>query len=142
MTSNYSKGFRSVYKLTAHIVFVTKYRQKVLSLTLVNRLDAIFRDTLAKWGCQLVEFNGETDHVHLLIDYPPQVQLSKLIANLKTVSSRLIRKEFLAHIQRFHKKPVLWTGSYFVASCGGVTVEQLKRYVQNQSTPTANSPHR
>lgn len=62
-------------------------------------------------------------------------QLSKFIANLKTVSSRLIRKEFGDYLNLIYRKPVFWTGSYFVASCGGITVEQLKQYVEQQSTP-------
>ena len=83
-----------------------------------------------KWDAELVEFNG--GYVHLLINYPPHIQLSKLIANLKTVSSRLIRKEFRSEVNRYYRKSVFWTGAYFVASCGGVTVEELKRYVDNQ----------
>ncbi|MGF1490483.1 MAG: IS200/IS605 family transposase [Prochloraceae cyanobacterium] len=94
MSSNYNKGFRSVYKLTAHIVFVTKYRKKAIDLTILNRLHTIFEETLNKWDCQLVQFDGEVDHVHLLVEFKPDIQLSKLIANLKTVSSRLIRKEY------------------------------------------------
>lgn len=128
----YQKGWRSVYSLTAHLVLVTKYRRKVINSTILSRLNEIFKDTLEKWDSQLVEFNGEPDHVHLLISYPPHTQLSKLIANLKTVSSRLIRKEFSTQVNKFYYKPVFWTGAYFVASCGGVTVEQLKRYVENQ----------
>jgi putative transposase len=73
--------------------------------------------------------------VHLLIDYNPKVQISKLVNNLKTVSSRLIRKEFTEHIGKFYYKPVFWTGAYFIASCGPVTLEQLKAYVQNQESP-------
>jgi REP element-mobilizing transposase RayT len=71
----------------------------------------------------------EEDHLHLLIDYNPKVQISKLVNNLKTVSSRLIRKDFASHVERFYYKPVFGTGAYFVASCGGVTLEQLKAYV-------------
>ena len=82
----------------------------------------------------MLEFNGEDDHVHLLVRYHPQIELSKFIANLKTVSSRLIRKEFGDYLSQIYRKPVFWTGSYFVASCGGVTVEQLKKYVEQQST--------
>lgn len=136
MSTNYNKGFRSVYKLTAHIVFVTKYRKKAISPEILNRLKEIFNDTLNKWECNLIEFNGESDHVHLLIDYKPDIALSKLIANLKTVSSRLIRRDFpsLAS-QYFYHKPYFWTGAYFVASCGGVTVNQLKKYVENQKSP-------
>jgi putative transposase len=137
MSTAYDKGFRSVYSLTAHIVFVTKYRKKLINQALLARLNEIFVATCQKWECELLEFNGEVDHVHLLIRYHPQVELSKFIANLKTVSSRLIRKDFTAYLANYYRKPVFWTGSYFVASCGGVTVEQLKVYVEQQSTPTS-----
>ena len=137
MSTAYNKGFRSVYSLTAHIVFVTKYRKKLINQALLSRLSEIFAATCQKWECELLEFNGEADHVHLLICYHPQVELSKFIANLKTVSSRLIRKDFTAYLATYYRKPVFWTGSYFVASCGGVTVEQLKLYVEKQSTPTS-----
>lgn len=133
----YKHGFRAVYLLTAHIVFVTKYRRKAITRSMLDRLEAIFRSTCNKWDCELKEFNGESDHVHLLIEFKPDVQLSKLIANLKTVSSRLIRKEFASHVNRIYRKPVFWTGSYFVTTCGGVTVERLKEYVKGQQSPTA-----
>jgi putative transposase len=133
----YDKGFRSVYSLTAHVVFVTKYRKKLINQALLTRLNEIFTATCHKWECELLEFNGEVDHVHLLIRYHPRVELSKFIANLKTVSSRLIRKDFTAYLANYYRKPVFWTGSYFVASCGGVTVEQLKVYVEQQSSPTS-----
>ncbi|BAZ25736.1 ISSoc3, orfA transposase [Kalymmatonema gypsitolerans NIES-4073] len=135
MTSLYDKGFRSVYSLAAHIVFVTKYRKKVINKDIHSRLATIFDETCSKWETTLLEFNGEDDHVHLLIRYHPQIELSKFIANLKTVSSRLIRKEFGDYLDKIYCKPVFWTGSYFVASCGGVTVEQLKKYVEQQATP-------
>ena len=84
----------------------------------------------------LNDFNAEVDYCHLIIEFKPDVQLSKLIANLKTVSSRLIRKEYPElELKYFYGKPYFWTGSYFVASCGGVTVEQLKDYVEKQSSP-------
>jgi putative transposase len=114
---------------------VTKYRKKVINKEILDRLEQIFRDTCFKWESSVVEFNGEEDHVHLLIDYNPKVQLSKFVNNLKTVSSRLIRKEFANYVGRFYYKPVFWTGAYFVASCGGVTLEQLKAYVQSQDIP-------
>lgn len=89
----------------------------------------------------MIEFNGETDHVHLLVDFNPKVPPVKLIANIKTVTSRLIRKEFPEHLKKFYgDKRVFSTGSYFVASCGGVTIEQLKSYVQDPNTPLGNSP--
>lgn len=136
MSSTYKKGFRSVYKLTVHVVLVTKYRQQAINSPRLERLQVIFQQTLEKWECQLLDFNGESDHCHLIIEFKPDVQLSKLIANLKTVSSRLIRKEYPELSQQyFYGQPSFWTGAYFVSSCGGVTLEQLKAYVENQSTP-------
>jgi len=136
MSSSYRKGFRSVYKLTAHVVLVIKYRKKAINKKRLERLNIIFKETLEKWDCQLIEFNSESDYCHLIIEFKPDVQLSKLIANLKTVSSRLIRKEYPdLSKQYFYGKPYFWTGAYFVASCGGVSVEQLKAYVEKQSSP-------
>lgn len=100
-----------------------------------ERLRNIFEEACLKWEATLIEFNGENDHVHLLIRYHPQIELSKFIANLKTVSSRLIRKEFGDALSQVYKKPVFWTGSDFVASCKGVSVEQLKKYVEQQASP-------
>ncbi|MEY2833573.1 MAG: hypothetical protein RLZZ574_2832 [Cyanobacteriota bacterium] len=136
MSSSFNKGFRSVYKLTAHIVLVTKYRKKAINQERLTRLKEIFEQTLSKWECVLIDFNSESDHCHLIVEFKPDIELSKLIANLKTVSSRLIRKEYPEiSKQYFYGKPYFWTGAYFVASCGGVTVEQLKAYVEKQSSP-------
>ncbi|MEA5594105.1 IS200/IS605 family transposase [Rivularia sp. UHCC 0363] len=133
MTLN--KGYRTVYDLNIHLVLVTKYRKKVINKAMLSRLHEIFESTCTKWRSQLKEFNGEPDHVHLLINYPPDVEVSKLVGNLKTVSSRLIRKDFADVLDRIYFKPVFWSGAYFVASSGGVTIEELKKYVENQHSP-------
>jgi putative transposase len=78
MQAVYNKGFRSVYSLTAHTVFVTKYRKKVINHDSLVRLDSIFHLTCQKWDSKLEEFNGECDHVHLLISYPPQLTLTQI----------------------------------------------------------------
>lgn len=129
MSDSYHKGWRSVYKLTAHIVLVVKYRHKLINSERLAKLNEIFDANCQKWECTLIEFNGEADHVHLLVDYHPKIELSKFIANLKTVSSRLLRRDYEDLAQR----KTFWTGAYFVASCGGVTVDQLKAYVENQA---------
>lgn len=129
------RGHRNVYDLNIHLVLVTKYRRKVIHQAILARLQEIFAATCQKWRSDLVEFNGEPDHVHLLISYPPDVEVSKLVNNLKTVSSRLIRKDFSELLERFYSKPVFWSGAYFVASSGGVTLEQLKAYVEQQQSP-------
>ncbi len=82
-----------------------------------------------------VEFNGEGNHVHLLFQYYPDVQLSKLVNNLKSVSSRRLRQEFPDDVEKVYWKNVLWNGSYFVASCGGVTVSTLRKYIEQLDAP-------
>ncbi len=131
----YKSHSRAVSDLKAHLVLTTKYRRKVIDAAMLVRLGEIFEQLCQKWGCEVVEFNGEQDHVHLLFSYYPQMQLSKFVNNLKTVSSLYIRKEFKNDVDKFYKKPVFWHSAYFIASCGGVTVEQLKRYVCEQDSP-------
>ena len=118
------------------LVLVTKYRRQVITTDVLQRLGEIFEATCTKWRCTLKEFHGESDHVHLVISFPPDVQVSTLVGNLKTVSSRLIRKEFADWTSKFYRKPVFWSGAYFVASCGGVTLEHLKQYVDSQARLT------
>nr|WP_269459722.1 IS200/IS605 family transposase [Pseudodesulfovibrio profundus] len=125
------KGRHVVSMLHAHLVFVTKYRGKVLSRIHLDRLQEIFQSVCNDFDVSLSEFNGEKDHVHLLVEYSPKVQLSKLVNSLKGVSSRLLRKEF-ADIRIRYWKGVLWSPSYFVGSCGGAPIDILRRYVENQ----------
>ena len=126
---------RSVSDLKAHLVLVPKYRRKLFNKPMLIRLEHIIKELLEKWGCQCIEFNGEKDHIHLLLQYTPQVQLSKLVNNIKTVSSRYLKKEFKGRFEQYYWKDALWSGSYYISSCGGVTIEVLKKYVQNQERP-------
>ena len=133
---NFISSARSVSDIKCHLVLTTKYRHNIFNNKMILRLEEIFKTLIEeKWSCRLIEFNGESDHVHLLIQYTPQIQLSKLVNNLKTVSSRYLKKEFEQRFKLFLGNKALWNGSYFVASCGGVTIEQLKLYVQNQERP-------
>lgn len=100
---------------------------------MLDRLKEIFSETLQKWEGRLIEFNGEADHVHLLMSVNPKVQPSKLVNNLKTVSSRLIRKEFTEHLGKVYRKSVFWSRSYCIISCGGAPISVLKQYIQQQA---------
>ncbi len=82
-----SRG-RSVTDFKAHLVLTTKYRRQVFTCRMIERLQEVFEDLLDKWDCKIVEFNGEEDHVHLLFQYHPEIQLSKIFNSLKSVSSR------------------------------------------------------
>ena len=83
-----------------------------------------------------IEFNGEDNHIHLLFQYYPQMQLPKFIGNIKSVTSRKLRQEFPEQVNKVYWKKVFWNESYFIASCGGVTISVLKKYIENQDTPS------
>jgi putative transposase len=78
--------------------------------------------------------NGEDDHVHLLVEYPPKVAVSNLVNSLKGVSSRLLRKE-IPDIEKRYWKGVLWSPSYFAASCGGAPISIVRQYIEQQQMP-------
>ncbi len=130
-----SRG-RSVSDFKAHLVLTPKYRRKVLTASMIDRLHELFESLLDKWECKIVEFNGEQDHIHLLFQYHPEIQLSKLVNSLKSVSSRKLRQEFLSELEKtYYQKKVVWNSSYFLASCGGVTISTLRKYIDNQDKP-------
>ncbi len=129
MQSDFVSSGRSVSDLKAHLILTTKYRKDVFTASMLARLNEILAELLIKWECKLVEFNGEENHVHILFQYHPNVMLSKLVNNVKTVTSRRLRKEFAEQINNIYWKDFLWNGSYFIASCGGVTISTLKKYI-------------
>lgn len=98
--------------------------------TLKKLLEKVCEDFEAK----LIEFDGEEDHVHLLVQYPPKVQLSKLVNSLKGVSSRKLKLHHPEIANRYYKS-ALWGPSYFAASCGGAPLEVIKQYIEQQRTP-------
>ena len=124
-----------VYKLTYHLVLVTKYRRKCFTNGMLNRLEEIVRKNCQDWEINLLEFNGEADHIHLLLEMHPNIMPSKFINNLKTVSSRLIRKEFDAELKQYYWKPVLWTRAYCLLTTGGATIDVIREYIKNQERP-------
>ena len=88
-----------------------------------------------QWRCRLIEFNGEADHVHLLIEIHPTVAVSALASSLKTVTARQIRREFARHLRAYYWKPRFWASSYAAFSVGSADLETVKRYIQNQERP-------
>ncbi|WP_372997290.1 IS200/IS605 family transposase [Marinobacter sp.] len=124
----------SVFSIKLHIVFVTKYRRKTLNEKLLIYLEEAFSEILAAWRCSLLEFGGESDHVHLLVDIHPALNVSVLINNLKTASARRARNRFAEHLASFYVKPQFWHRAYFVSSVGSPSLETVKAYVQAQGT--------
>jgi putative transposase len=135
MKDDFISSGRAISDLKAHLVLTTKYRKKLFTGAMITRLSEVFTDLCEKWNCKVVEFSGEEDHIHLLFQYLPQMDLSKFVNNLKSVSSRRVRAEFADEVNKVYWKSVLWNESYFIASCGGVTVSVLKKYIEHQDSP-------
>ena len=131
---NYLRKRYSVSKLVVHLVFTTKYRRKLLTGSMIGQLRDAFDSACVKLECELIEMDGEHDHVHLLISYPPKLSISVMVNNLKAVSSRMLRLKN-THLIRQSKSSALWSRSYFACTAGGATIETLKAYVESQSTP-------
>ena len=128
-------GRHCVFELHAHLVFVTKYRKRVFDKAAIDRLRELFVHICAGFDAELKEMDGENDHVHLLINYPPKVALSALVNSLKGASSRVLRKERPDIAERFYYKGVLWSPSYFASSCGGAPIEIIRQYIEQQQAP-------
>ena len=131
------QGRHCIFALHVHLVFVTKYRRGVFRQEHMKSLESIFRSICTDFDATLVEFNGEEDHVHLLINYPPKIAISTLVNSLKGVSSRLMRKEFGDFHSWLRRRGVLWSPSYFAASCGGAPINILRQYIQQQQAVPA-----
>lgn len=126
----------SRHLLHAHLVFTPKYRKKIFTKEHLDFMNIIFKNVCNDFEAELVEFDGEKDHVHLLVVYPPKVAISTLVNSLKGVSSRRLRQSF----EIFQKvywgdKVALWSRSYFAASVGGAPIEILRQYIEQQNTP-------
>jgi len=129
------RGRTCVFQLHVHLVFVTKYRRNIFTSQILKDLEEIFASICQDFESKIVEMDGEKDHVHLLINYPPKVSISKLLNSLKGVSSRMIRKKEYPSIQKALWGKSLWSPSYFAASCGGAPLEIIQKYIENQKTP-------
>ncbi len=128
-------GRHCVFLIHVHLVFVTKYRREVFTNEILNDLRVIFAQTCLDFEAVLVEFDGEDDHVHLLVNYPPKVSVSALVNSLKGVSSRMIRQKNYPSIRKKLWGGALWSPSYFAGSCGGAPIAVIRQYIEQQQTP-------
>lgn len=134
-STNLRRGRTCVFVLHVHLVFVTKYRRHVFTKAILSDLREIFQSVCKDFDAVLVEFEGEKDHVHLLVNYPPKVSVTKLVNSLKGVSSRMIRKKNYPTIRKCLWSNALWSPSYFAGSCGGAPISIIRQYIEQQNTP-------
>lgn len=135
LSTDLRRGRTCVFLMHVHLVFVTKYRRKVFTEKILNELRTIFTHVCADFEARLVEFEGEGDHVHLLIEYPPKHSVSKLVNSLKGVSSRLIRKKEYPSVQNALWGDNFWSPSYFAGTCGGAPLSVIRQYIEQQESP-------
>lgn len=136
----YRSGRHCLFLLHCHFVFVTKYRGRVFEKRHIEALEVIFRKVCEDFEVDLAQFDGEADHVHLLVNYPPKVSLSRLVNSLKGVSSRHMRRQFPELVSSYFKG-ALWSRSYFAGSVGGAPLEVLRQYIESQATPADSAPY-
>ena len=134
-SNEFRTGRHCVFNMHVHLVFVTKYRKNIFNQDILNELKDIFIDICNSFESTLVEFDGEEDHVHLLVHYPPKVTISKLVNSLKGVSSRHLRQR-IVDIEKHYYKGVFWSPSYFASSCGGAPISIVRQYIENQKKIT------
>lgn len=132
---SYRTGRHCVFMLHAHLVFITKYRIVCFTNEHLSTLEALLRSVCEDFEAELVEFNGEGDHVHLIVNYPPKVSLSKLVNSLKGVSSRRLKLHHPELIKSAYMKNALWSPSYFAGSVGGAPISVVRQYIEQQNRP-------
>lgn len=128
-------GRHCAFLMHVHLVFVTKYRHRVFGDRHLRRMEEIMRAVCGDFEAELVEFNGEANHVHLLVNYPPKMAVSKLVNSLKGVSSRRLRQEFPDLVRHYWRAQHLWSGSYFAGSVGGAPLSIVRQYIEQQNRP-------
>ncbi|WP_261131713.1 IS200/IS605 family transposase [Serratia quinivorans] len=119
----------------AHLVFVTRYRRRVFDQDAIEKLRSYFASVCADFNVERVEMDGECDHVHLLINYPPKLAISNLANSFKGVSSRLLRRDRPDIALRYYYKGILWTPGYFASRYGGAPISLIRQYIEQQQTP-------
>lgn len=132
MKPKYRRERHSVTDLKVHLVCVAKYRDEVFSEDELTLIESVFRQVAKKMNLQILEINGENEHVHALIEYPPKLSVSQIVNSLKGVSSRRYGQ---AGFKKPHDKSALWSPSYFAVSVGGAPIEVLIQYIKDQSRP-------
>jgi putative transposase len=117
------------------LVFVTKYRRSVFDDDLLSFCEQVMRKARGDFEAVLREFNGEHDHVRLLVGYPPKVSVSALVNSLKGASARRLRAEYAGKVNRARINGHFWSPSYLAASCGGAPLSIIRQYIDQQQRP-------
>ena len=133
--NNIRSGKHRIFMMHVHLDLVTKYRRGVFAKEILDDLRPTFSSIRADFDAELVEFDAEDEYLHLLVNFPPKVAISKLVSSLKGISSLLIRKKNYPSIKRRLRGGALWSPRYFTRSCGGAPIAVIRHYIEQPQTP-------
>jgi len=125
----YKSNHSIVYSCQYHIIFCPKYRRKVLVDGVDLRLKQLILNKQDEYGYEVLDMEVMADHVHLLLDVNPQVGVMSAISKIKGYTANTLRREFGWLKSRL---PCLWTRSKFVSTVGAVSLEVVKKYIEEQ----------
>ena len=134
-SDGYYRNRHSCFLLQYHLVLVTKFRHPVIVGDLEAYLLEYTKEYFNKQGLVIQEINADKDHIHILFDAPPQINLASFINSFKTASSRVVRRRFTDNLAPFYWKPYFWSLSYFIAGVSDRGTEAVKQYIQRQKNP-------
>ena len=131
---DYNRGSHSVYKLTYHIIFVTKYRKKVITDEIGDFMKDMAEYLCNRMDCTLISAETDEDHIHMLVSMPPDIAPVKLVNMVKTQLSKEVRATYNEHVEKYLWKDSFWSASYFCATTGSVSMETVRSYIEGQRT--------
>ena len=124
----YRRGSHSIYSIHIHFYCVCKYRRKALTPEMISRAREIVEGICSARQCVLVEYGGEPDHIHLLVDLHPDNNISDFFGSIKSATSRILRQEFPTEVSKFYRAG-FWGRQKYYRSAGGAPLEKLKQYI-------------
>ena len=116
-------------------MLVTKYRRGAISNRVREEIINAANDVAKRYEFKILDIDGEDDHIHLIVDYPPKLSLSKLVMVLKANTAKKVREKRFEEVESVLWGNHFWSPSYFVSSTGGASLEKVRRYVQDQRKP-------
>lgn len=127
----YRHGSHTVFSIHLHLVWITKYRKKVLVESVALRVRDMVREICQGEGVDIIKGHVSSDHIHLFVSIPPQVTISRLMQRLKGKTSFKLLNEF-PHLRKTYWGRHFWARGYFCCSSGNVTDEMIVEYIEHQ----------
>jgi putative transposase len=133
MSYKFDRNHHSVYSLNYHLVQCIKYRKRVLDFPeIIDELKTRTKKIAELYGITILSMETDLDHIHILFKSAPQTNLVKFINNWKSSTSKVLRRKFADKIRNKLWKDIFWSNSYCLITTGQTTLDQVKRYVEDQ----------